>query len=192
MFTLGYECLVPNVPNNSVVVMHNASYHNKEDDENTKQCDIQDWLSRHGIEIAPTMYEVHLLVLPSQALLVTMITRKIRALETEEMQERERVNFEASLCNEDEAEHEFASLKNKILALEESQKQISTSSHNTQFMFPKSTARCQILTSSEVELAKEARFDPFSTNESICKSVVILAVHATNSPKKTSREMATN
>ncbi|XP_045540813.1 uncharacterized protein LOC123722588 [Papilio machaon] len=50
--------LIPNLPPNSVVVVDNASYHNKELDaaptSNTKKADMQTWLCQKGIEFEET------------------------------------------------------------------------------------------------------------------------------------------
>ena len=54
--------LIPNIPPNSVVVVDNASYHNKQYDlaptSNTRKADMQAWLSEKGIEYDDEMLKL--------------------------------------------------------------------------------------------------------------------------------------
>lgn len=56
--------LVPNLPPNSVVVVDNASYHNKQLDaaptSNTKKADMQNWLRQKGVEFEESMLKPQL------------------------------------------------------------------------------------------------------------------------------------
>ena len=56
--------LIPNLPPNSVVVVDNASYHNKQWDlapsSNTKKADMQNWLTDKGIQYDSTMLKPQL------------------------------------------------------------------------------------------------------------------------------------
>ncbi|XP_049869122.1 uncharacterized protein LOC126368921 [Pectinophora gossypiella] len=56
--------LLPNLPPKSILVLDNATYHNKEYDvapnENTKKTDMQTWLSKHGIPFTPDMLKPQL------------------------------------------------------------------------------------------------------------------------------------
>lgn len=60
------ECLLPNLPNNSVIVLDNASYHNKQEDKKPNssflKADIQQWLTRHNIAFTPAMTKPELLM----------------------------------------------------------------------------------------------------------------------------------
>ncbi|CAK1592281.1 unnamed protein product [Parnassius mnemosyne] len=56
--------LVPNLPANSVVVVDNASYHNKQEDpaptSNSRKADMQSWLREKNIEFEETMLKPQL------------------------------------------------------------------------------------------------------------------------------------
>ncbi|CAK1600754.1 unnamed protein product [Parnassius mnemosyne] len=56
--------MIPNLPPNSVVVVDNASYHNKQLDaaptSNSKKADMQTWLRQKGIEFEETMLKPEL------------------------------------------------------------------------------------------------------------------------------------
>lgn len=56
--------LMPNLPRNSVVVVDNASYHNKQEDHcptsNSRKCDMQSWLREKEIGFSPEMLKPQL------------------------------------------------------------------------------------------------------------------------------------
>ena len=56
------EKLIPNIPENTVLVLDNASYHNVKMDRcptmATRKADMQAWLDRHNITYRPAMVEL--------------------------------------------------------------------------------------------------------------------------------------
>ena len=64
------EKLIPNIPENTVLVLDNASYHNVQMDRcltmATRKADMQAWLDRHNITYRPAMVKVELLQLCKQ------------------------------------------------------------------------------------------------------------------------------
>lgn len=56
--------LLPNLPPNSIIVVDNASYHNKDYDlapnANTRKADMQSWLSEKGISFTSDMLKPQL------------------------------------------------------------------------------------------------------------------------------------